>query len=245
MSTSDQDQPQGHDQDEARGGAQQSHAPEGGAERGAGRHGGGGGGGRGGRRRGGGGGGGGRAPQQQQGQQHQQRRADSSLNMDELRELTELFTAHGLTDFEFENADIRVRLSRNPAPQAGASAAPEATPAPTSAPTPTAQPAPAPGTAATQAAPPETQQGAPAEAAEELHVITSPIVGTFYRAPSPQAEVFVRAGSRVEPDTTVCIIEAMKLMNEIQAETTGTVVKIYVENGQPVEYGQPLFGIKK
>lgn len=76
-------------------------------------------------------------------------------------------------------------------------------------------------------------------------MIPSPIVGTFYRAASPNAESFVKIGSRVEPETLVCIIEAMKLMNEIQAETSGEVVKIYVENGQPVEYGQPLFGIKK
>src|SRR5213596_1038266 len=85
------------------------------------------------------------------------------------------------------------------------------------------------------------------EAASEdqnLHKITSPIVGTFYRAPAPTADSFVRIGSQVEPATVVCIIEAMKLMNEIQAETTGEVVKIYVENGQAVEYGQPLFGIR-
>ena len=90
--------------------------------------------------------------------------------------------------------------------------------------------------------------GAQAEEAasedQDLHKITSPIVGTFYRAPSPTADSFVRIGSQVEPTTVVCIIEAMKLMNEIQAETTGEVVKIYVENGQAVEYGQPLFGIK-
>ena len=90
--------------------------------------------------------------------------------------------------------------------------------------------------------------GAQAEEAasedQDLHLIPSPIVGTFYRAASPTAESFVRIGSHVEPHTVVCIIEAMKLMNEIQAETTGEVVKIYVENGQAVEYGQPLFGIK-
>jgi acetyl-CoA carboxylase biotin carboxyl carrier protein len=80
---------------------------------------------------------------------------------------------------------------------------------------------------------------------EDLHMIPSPIVGSFFRAPSPNAEPFVRIGSHVGPDTIVCIIEAMKLMNEIQAETTGVVAKIYVENGQPVEYGQPLFGIRK
>ena len=78
----------------------------------------------------------------------------------------------------------------------------------------------------------------------ELHVIKSPIVGTFYSAPSPTSEPFVRVGDDVEPETVVCIIEAMKLMNEIQAEVRGEVAKIYVEDGQPVEYGQALFGIK-
>ena len=77
------------------------------------------------------------------------------------------------------------------------------------------------------------------------HVVKSPMVGTFYRSPSPNADSFVRIGSQVEPATVVCIIEAMKLMNEIQAETSGEVVKIYVENGQAVEYGQPLFGLKQ
>jgi acetyl-CoA carboxylase biotin carboxyl carrier protein len=90
--------------------------------------------------------------------------------------------------------------------------------------------------------------GARAETAasedQNLHIIPSPIVGTFYRSPSPNADAFVKIGSNVEPETVVCIIEAMKLMNEIQAEISGEVVKVYVENGQPVEYGQPLFGIK-
>jgi acetyl-CoA carboxylase biotin carboxyl carrier protein len=80
---------------------------------------------------------------------------------------------------------------------------------------------------------------------EELHIVTSPIVGTFYRSPSPDADSFVKAGSHVEVGTVVCIIEAMKLMNEIESDAAGTIAKIYVENGQPVEYGQPLFGIKK
>ena len=75
--------------------------------------------------------------------------------------------------------------------------------------------------------------------------VKSPIVGTFYRSPSPDKEQYVKEGSQVSADTVVCIVEAMKLMNEIQAEVSGEVVKIYVENGQPVEYGQPLFGIKK
>ncbi len=75
-------------------------------------------------------------------------------------------------------------------------------------------------------------------------MINSPIVGTFFRAPSPTSDPFVTIGAQVEPDTVVCIIEAMKLMNEIQAEIGGEIAKIYVENGQPVEYGQPLFGVR-
>ncbi|MGB8509462.1 MAG: acetyl-CoA carboxylase biotin carboxyl carrier protein [Pyrinomonadaceae bacterium] len=169
------------------------------------------------------------------------RRGDASLNMDELRELTELFTEHRLTDFEFENADIRVRLSRNAAPQQSAPVAAPPSPSLNNAPPPTP---PAPSAPATSGEAGASSTAAVA-ATEELHIITSPIVGTFYRSPSPDAESFVKAGSHVEQDSVVCIIEAMKLMNEIQAETSGTVEKIYVENGQPVEYGQPLFGIKK
>ena len=235
-STSDQNQPhaQGGGAEQGRGGAGTAAAPQ--AETGGGqaserqgRHGGGAN-----RRRRGREGGGGRPGEQQQ-RQPQARRSEGSLNMDELRELTELFSSHGLTDFEFENADIRIRLSRSPAP----SAAPVALPPPAVAPMPPPTPAPAP---APEAAPAAAESAA---AEEELHIITSPIVGTFYRSPAPDADPFVKAGSRVEPDTVVCIIEAMKLMNEIQAEATGTIEKIYVENGQPVEYGQPLFGLKK
>jgi acetyl-CoA carboxylase biotin carboxyl carrier protein len=76
---------------------------------------------------------------------------------------------------------------------------------------------------------------------EGLREITSPIVGTFYRAAAPDAEPFADVGTRVEPDTTICIIEAMKVMNEVKAETTGVIRKVLVENGQPVEYGQPMF----
>jgi acetyl-CoA carboxylase biotin carboxyl carrier protein len=79
---------------------------------------------------------------------------------------------------------------------------------------------------------------------EDLHLITSPIVGTFYRTASPTSDPFVKLGDPVEPEQTLCIIEAMKLMNEIHSDASGIIAKIYVENGQPVEYGQPLFGIK-
>jgi acetyl-CoA carboxylase biotin carboxyl carrier protein len=154
--------------------------------------------------------------------------------MDELRELAELVNEHGFTDFEFENENIRVRLSKQVnAPVFAAPVQQAAAPIQTS-----------PAQAASQAPVAE----APAAAADEdanLFKITSPIVGTFYRAPSPDKPPYVSEGSIVSSETVVCIVEAMKLMNEIQAETSGEVVKIYVENGQPVEYGQPLFGIKK
>jgi acetyl-CoA carboxylase biotin carboxyl carrier protein len=167
--------------------------------------------------------------------------AESALNMGELRELAELIAAHGFTDFEFENENIRVRLRKELAPQIVQSVQTVAAPqvAPVSAPQAQAvklpEPAPHPGAKA------ETE----AAADEDLKKITSPIVGTFYRSPSPDAKPFVEIGSQVSAESVVCIIEAMKLMNEIQAEFSGEVAKIYVENGQPVEFGQPLFGIRK
>ena len=159
----------------------------------------------------------------------------ASLNLQELRELAELVNEHGFTDFEFENENIRIRLSKMTAPQIVQAVQPVASAAP--------QAASAPQSSATVA------ESAPAEPAADsdadLFKITSPIVGTFYRSPGPDKPPYVNEGDKVSDATVVCIVEAMKLMNEIQAETSGEVVKIYVENGQPVEYGQPLFGIKK
>jgi acetyl-CoA carboxylase biotin carboxyl carrier protein len=178
------------------------------------------------------------------------RRPDPSLNMDELRDLVQLIAEHGFTDFELEREGFRVRLRREFAPQivSALTQQPAAQPQ-VSTPEATTAGADAASAQSTTGHPQPKHPGAEAEAAasadEDLHIITSPIVGTFYRTPSPTSEPFVRIGSHVESDTTVCIIEAMKLMNEIQAETTGEVAKIYVENGQPVEYGQPLFGIKQ
>ena len=155
---------------------------------------------------------------------------DASLNMDELRELASLVIENGFTDFEFENENIRVRLSKM-TPQMMAA------PQPVMA-VPTNAPSTAPAAEAPHAEP-------AAEADADLFKITSPIVGTFYRSPGPDKDPYVTEGSRVSPESTVCIVEAMKLMNEIQAEVSGEVVKVYVENGQPVEFGQPLFGIRK
>ncbi|HEY2962320.1 MAG TPA: acetyl-CoA carboxylase biotin carboxyl carrier protein [Pyrinomonadaceae bacterium] len=173
--------------------------------------------------------------------------AKASVNMEELRELIALLRENGLAELELERADFRVRLRREGAAVFGDHGQSftltemlrnhvATNPAPAVA----ANPAPAP------AAPvhPGAQASTEASQDQNLHIISSPIVGTFYRSPSPTADPFVKIGSNVEPESVVCVIEAMKLMNEIQAETTGEVVKIYVENGQPVEYGQPLFGIK-
>jgi acetyl-CoA carboxylase biotin carboxyl carrier protein len=188
------------------------------------------------------------------GQQNQPRRPEASLNMDELRELVELIAEHGFTDFELEREGFRVRLGRSNQPsQSSTPAPPVSHAAPTTAQqsATVSEPAPASGSTTPENVPPqpgaqpEGETAPPVLEEEDLHIIPSPIVGTFYRTPSPTAEPFVRLGSQVNPDTVVCIIEAMKLMNEIQAETSGEVVKIYVENGQPVEYGQALFGIKK
>lgn len=180
------------------------------------------------------------------------RRPDPSLNMDELRDLVQLIAEHGFTDFELEREGFRVRLKRDLTPQVVAVQAQPTTTQPLVVQAPVTQEAAAASTASTTTTTSHSQPkhpGAEAEAAasadEDLHIITSPIVGTFYRTPSPTSEPFVRIGSHVDADTVVCIIEAMKLMNEIQAETSGEVAKIYVENGQPVEFGQPLFGIKQ
>jgi len=167
--------------------------------------------------------------------------AESSVNMDELRELIQLINENDFSEFELEREGFRVRFRRGvditEASSAGFGPARELT----------VSSGASAGEQAVTAVPSHPGAKAQTEASEDqdLHIIPSPIVGTFYRAASPNAEAFVKIGSRVEPDTVVCIIEAMKLMNEIQAETTGEVAKIYVENGQPVEYGQPLYGIKK
>ena len=172
---------------------------------------------------------------------HRSRPIDPSVNMDELRELIDLIQENGFAEFEISREGFRLHVRRDAvAPgvmeRSGSSSPHERTEA-TGAET----------QARSGSAP--LHPGAYAQSAasedQDLHMIPSPIVGTFYRSPSPNADPFVKIGSNVEADTVVCIIEAMKLMNEIQAETAGEVVKIYVENGQPVEYGQPLFGIKR
>ncbi len=166
---------------------------------------------------------------------HKEEKSGSpSLNMSELRELAELIDEYGLVDFEFENDNIRVHMRK----QMPHSAPVQYTSAPQA-----VQHAPAVSPAA-DTPHPASKAETEAAADEGLHKITSPIVGTYYQSPSPDADVFVKVGDRVGPETVVCIIEAMKLMNEIQAEVSGEIVRVYVENGQPVEFGQPLFAVK-
>ncbi len=174
------------------------------------------------------------------------------MNLKELKELIELVSEKGFTEFEIERQGFRMRIcrSKEPAAQLLPSAATPATaPAPMSVPIDLSAAREMPVETAQSSSPASSGAGAaeraePAAEDAQVQIIKSPIVGTFYRAPSPNSEPFVRIGDHVEQDSVVCIIEAMKLMNEIQAEMTGEIVKIFVENGQPVEYGQPLFGIK-
>jgi acetyl-CoA carboxylase biotin carboxyl carrier protein len=170
--------------------------------------------------------------------------AKASVNLDELRELIALLRENGLAELELEREDFRVRLRREGSVVSGDHvqyAAPAPTPAPALVSNSNSAPS---AESPTSPSHPGAQASTAASQDQDLHIISSPIVGTFYRSPSPSADPFVKIGSNVEPESVVCIIEAMKLMNEIQAETTGEVAKIYVENGQPVEYGQPLFGIR-
>lgn len=155
------------------------------------------------------------------------------LNLGEIKELIELVADKQFSEFELERGNFRLRLKKASKEIVEAAVPSQAAFIP---------PPPAPPTAVAAAPVPAPTPPAPAE--ENLHIVTSPIVGTFYHSPSPTAEPFVKLGDQVNTGQTLCIIEAMKLMNEIQSDVSGTVVKIFVENGQPVEYGQPLFGIK-
>ena len=166
------------------------------------------------------------------------------MNLREVKELIELVSEKGFAEFEIEHQGFRLHICRFKEPPVI-----QAAPSPViiSSTVPVAPEPPVPVQSNAASAAPAAAQAVKAEAPvvePQLHTIKSPIVGTFYRAASPTSEPFVKIGDHVEQDTVVCIIEAMKLMNEIQAETSGEIVKIYVENGQPVEYGQPLFGIR-
>jgi acetyl-CoA carboxylase biotin carboxyl carrier protein len=157
-----------------------------------------------------------------------------------IEQLLRFMSEHNLEEFEYSNGDLKIRLKK---PSTGAvigfprqMAAPEIIVAGGSVPQ-----------ASSSSLPPAHAGTNPPVAeprSEDLHLVKSPIVGTYYGSPSPGSEPFVKIGGYVETGQTLCIVEAMKLMNEIESDISGEVLRIFVENGQPVEYGQPLFGIR-
>jgi acetyl-CoA carboxylase biotin carboxyl carrier protein len=155
----------------------------------------------------------------------------------DLQELIEFLKKYQVAEFDLERGDIKIRLKFAQAVAPGASVADLARLA---AATPVAAPV-----AATQAAQPAAAPAPPADPDAGLHIVKSPIVGTYYGSPSPGAPPFVSPGDRVEKGQVICIVEAMKLMNEIEADASGEVVKCFISNGQPIEFGQPLFSIRE
>jgi len=157
----------------------------------------------------------------------------------QIEQLLRFMTEHNLEEFEYSRGDLRIRLKKPgsnvivAARPAAEIIVPGAVPATAGAPA-----------GATGASTPGASAEADLRGGEDLFLVKSPIVGTFYGSPSPGAEPFVKIGSYVEAGQTLCIVEAMKLMNEIESETSGEVLRIFAENGQPVEYGQPLFGLR-
>lgn len=164
------------------------------------------------------------------------------IGLSEIKQLIELISEKQFNEFELERGNFRLRLLKG-AGKTVSGQMPIETVGRTE-PVITAMPVPQTVVEFQQVAP-AAAASSPAVQEENLHIITSPIVGTFYRSPSPTADAFVKIGDTIENGKVLCIIEAMKLMNEIQSDTSGVVAKVFVENGQPVEFGQALFGIKK
>jgi len=162
-----------------------------------------------------------------------QEREGRAWNLKDIEQLIDLLIAREISEFEMEQDGLRLRIKRGLSyePPSGSVTLPLHSTGSVG----TSSQAPASALAA---------DSSPAEPAEDLHVIKSPIVGTFYDAPSPNAPPFVKLGDVVQVGQVLCIIEAMKLMNDIESEVAGEILRIYVENGQPVEYGQSLFAIK-
>ena len=162
------------------------------------------------------------------------------MNQKELKELIEFLIEKDIAEFELERGDVKVKVKR--ASEHVAPAAPPHMAFVHHAP-PQSMPMAAPEV---PAAAPQAQPAKPAAAPEDgAHIVKSPIVGTYYESPSPGAPPFIKVGDTVEAGQILCIIEAMKLMNEIESDVAGEIVKKLVTNGQPVEYGQPLFAIRQ
>ncbi len=159
------------------------------------------------------------------------------MNQKELKELIEFLIDKDIAEFELERGDVKVRIKRGAEAQATADTrfiAVHSGP-------PAVEMAAAPAVAASAAPPAKAEKPQPEE---QLHIVRSPIVGTFYESPSPGAPAFVKVGDQVEAGQVLCIVEAMKLMNEIESDVSGEIVKKLVNNGQPIEYGQELFAVR-
>jgi acetyl-CoA carboxylase biotin carboxyl carrier protein len=173
------------------------------------------------------------------------------MNPKELKELIEFLVDKDISEFELERGDLKVRLKRGP--QAIAPVVVTAGPAPMlsqpvmhvpAAPPPIAMPQGSPAPAESAGAAAAASAAAEADSEAGLHIVRSPIVGTYYESPSPGAPAFIKPGDTVTVGQVLCIVEAMKLMNEIESDVAGEVVKVYASNSQPVEYGQKLFGVR-
>lgn len=158
------------------------------------------------------------------------------MNLTLLKKLVRILEKSTVDEIEVEEEGLRVRIARSSPGHASYGSVPVPAAPPGHAPAPVAPPS-------VHSAPQQTADSGAAET-KAYHEIKSPIVGTFYRAPAPDADPYVEVGEVVQPKTVLCIIEAMKLMNEIESDMSGRVVKILVENGQPVEYNQVLFHIE-
>lgn len=165
------------------------------------------------------------------------------MDLKQIKQLIDLMTRSDLTEFEVEEEGFKLKIRRGQNGQPVVSSSSRSSAAPFAA----GDTAPAVIAPVPVAAPAASLSVAPAAAAEEAGIIyiKSPMVGTFYSSPSPESKAFAEKGTKVVENTVVCIIEAMKIMNEIQAELKGTVVEVLVESGQPVEYGQRLFKVKQ
>jgi acetyl-CoA carboxylase biotin carboxyl carrier protein len=162
------------------------------------------------------------------------------MNQKELKELIEFLIEKDIAEFELERGDVKVKIRRG-----GQHAAPDArffTVHPAPPPTPEAGTAPA--ATSPSVTPPASHAAPPPVPEEGLHIVRSPIVGTFYESPSPGSPPFVKPGDVVEAGQILCIVEAMKLMNEIESDVAGEIVKRLVVNNAPIEYGQELFAIR-
>jgi acetyl-CoA carboxylase biotin carboxyl carrier protein len=162
------------------------------------------------------------------------------MNQKELKELVEFLIEKDITEFELERGDVKVRIKRGTPQAAQASERIIAVSTPHPAMKVPVAAVPASGLPAETPAPPPAATPPP----EELHMVKSPIVGTYYESPSPGSPPFVKPGDSVEVGQVLCIVEAMKLMNEIEADVAGEIVKSLTKNGQPIEYNQELFAIR-